>query len=291
LAKPEYAAAIGARLTGIGSHETAELVRLMAPLIPHENDLVPVEHMPSLLHVAGVLQGTGVLVATETATFHFEKEGRRFPIEIAALPPNQQGGLADRPDGAAYPVPLYLTDRGTYYWFRYLDEPRALYIQYNSCQQMASLSFSDFTKQAMEAADRSPVDKVIVDMRHNGGGNSEVINPLVSALASRAKLRRPGHLYVLTSISTFSSGLLDTMRLKGKFHAIVAGQTSSQSLNSYGDIRSFKLPNSGLQVWYCTKYFKLAPGRQLLEPDLPIPLTAQDYFAGRDAVLETVLRR
>ena len=96
---------------------------------------------------------------------------------------------------------------------------------------------------------------------------------------------------MLTSIDTFSSALLNTLTLQQRFHAIVAGQTSSQSLNSYGDIRSFKLPNSGLAVWYCTKYFQMAPGRELLEPDMPVPLTAADYFSGRDAVLEAVLRR
>jgi hypothetical protein len=54
----------------------------------------------------------------------------------------------------------------------------------------------------------------------------------------------------------------------------------------------FKLPNSGLDVSNCTKYFKISPGgAQLLEPDLLGPLTEADDCSGRDAVLEAVLRQ
>jgi hypothetical protein len=290
-AKTEQAQAIGARLAGIGAYDIGAVIQRLSSLIPRENALVTQANLPALVQTAGVLRGTGIAPATGPAVFHFEKNGRQFTLEVAAVPPNQQGPLTARPEGATYEIPLYLSDRETLYWFRYLGEPRALYIQYNSCQEMKTLSFAGFTKQAMEAADQHKVDKVIVDLRHNGGGNSEVIRPLLVALDKRPQLRRKGHLFVLTSIATFSSGLLNTLTLQRRFHAVVAGQTSSQSLNSYGDIRSFKLPNSGLDVWYCTKYFKLAPGKELLEPDLPVPLTAADYFAGRDAVLEAVLRR
>jgi hypothetical protein len=290
-ATAEHAQAIGARLTGIGAFDIDAVLRRLSPLIPHENVLVLQADLPALLQTAGVLRGTGLAPATGPAAFHFEKDGRQFALEMEPLPPNQQGPLTARPESATYEIPLYLSDRQTLYWFRYLEEPRALYIQYNSCKEMKTLSFADFTRQAMEAAGQHEVDKVIVDLRHNGGGNSAVIDPLIAALDKRPQLRRQGHLFVLTSVATFSSGLMNTLTLQRKFHAVVAGQTSSQSLNSYGDVRSFKLPNSGLDVWYCTKYFKLAPGRELLEPDLPVPLTAADYFSGRDAVLEAVLRR
>jgi hypothetical protein len=290
-AKAEYAQAIGARLTGIGGYGIDAVIQRLSPLIPRENALVIQADLPALLQTAGVLRGTGIAPEAGSTAFHFDRDGRQFTIDIEPLPPNQQGPLAARPKGATYEIPLYLSDRETLYWFRYLEEPRALYIQYNSCKEMEKLSFADFTRQAMEAAGQHDVDKVIVDLRHNGGGNSAVIEPLLAALAKRPNLHRQGHLFVLTSIATFSSGLMNTLALQRRFQAVVAGQTSSQSLNSYGDVRIFKLPNSGLDVWYCTKYFKLAPGRELLEPDLPVPLTAADYFSGRDAVLEAVLRR
>jgi hypothetical protein len=73
--------------------------------------------------------------------------------------------------------------------------------------------------------------------------------------------------------------------------AQIVGEASSQRPNAYGDIRSFELPNSKLKVWYCTKYFKLASSGDpdSLPVDIPVELTAKDYFAGRDPVLERVL--
>jgi hypothetical protein len=185
---------------------------------------------------------------------------------------------------------MYLSDPVTAYWYRYLEGPRALYIQYNSCRNMKQLSFADFTRQVMEVADRRPVETVIIDLRHNGGGDSEVINPLVEALRGRPALRRKGRLFVLTSANTYSSGLLDAWRLRKLLHARVAGEASSQRPNTYGDVRYFELPNSKLRVDYCTKYFRIVAGDpDALPVDLPVPLTAGDYFAGRDPVLERVL--
>jgi hypothetical protein len=80
--------------------------------------------------------------------------------------------------------------------------------------------------------------------------------------------------------------------LKRRFHAQIAGEASAQRPNSYGDIRAFVLPNSKLQVWYCTKFFKLESGDpDAIAPDIPVELTARDYFTGRDPVLERVLKR
>ena len=47
-----------------------------------------------------------------------------------------------------------------------------------------------------------------------------------------------------------------------------------------------------MQVGVSTRYWeKGVPDdpRLTIEPDLAVPLTAADYFAGRDAVLEAVL--
>jgi hypothetical protein len=80
--------------------------------------------------------------------------------------------------------------------------------------------------------------------------------------------------------------------LKHELQAVLVGEPSAQRPNSYGDVRTFQLPNSKLVVRYCTKYFRLDPhgDPDALLPDIPVDLTAQDYFAGRDPVLERVLR-
>ena len=131
-------------------------------MIPMETPLMEKNRLPGLLRSA-------VALGMERAAFRFEKDGREFEVALEALPPRLQPKL----ETAQFPVPLYLSDRASAYWFRYLDKEKALYIQYNRCQDVASHPFADFTKEVMAEAGQHPIEKIIVDLRHNGGGNSE----------------------------------------------------------------------------------------------------------------------
>ena len=280
-AAAEYREAVGARLVSVGGVPAANLRTRLLTLIPLETPLMEQVRMPGLLRSAYAL-------GPDSGSQRFEKDGRQFDLKLEAVSGNGRPKL----EGAAFSLPLYLSDRSSAYWFRYLEPERALYFQYNRCEDVKLRPFVEFTKEMMAAADEHPVDTMIIDLRHNGGGNSEVMNPLLEALKARPRLTRKGHLFVFTSRETFSSAFIEEWRLKRMFHAQTAGEASAQRPNSYGDVRTFRLPNSKLEVWYCTKFFQLAHGDpDALAPDIPVELTAADYFAGRDPVMERVLRR
>ena len=279
-AAAEYREAIGGRLVSFGGEPVAELRKRLVPLIAMETPMMEKIRMPPLLRSAYAL-------GSDHGAYRFEKDGRQFEITLKAVAGNHLPVF----ESGHIPVPLYLSDRGSAYWFRYLDEAKALYIQYNRCEEVKSQPFAEFTKGAMATADSHPVEKVVIDLRHNGGGDSRVINPLLDAFKARPKLTRKGGLFVLTSRETFSSAFIAEWALKRRFRARIAGEASAQRPNSYGDVRTFKLPRSGLEVRYCTQYFRFAGGDpDALEPDIPVELTAADYFAGRDPVLDRVLK-
>jgi hypothetical protein len=280
-AAPEYRDAIGARLVSIDGTPAAEWRTRLLPLVARETPQIEKIWMPALLR-------TAYAVGPEGGVFRFDKNDRQFDLKLLPSAADRQPVMED----AQFAVPLYLTDRRSAYWFRYLEAENALYIQYNRCEEVKSHPFAEFTKEVMATADSKPVDKVIIDLRHNGGGNSEVLNPLVNALKARRRLTQKGHLFVLTSRETFSSAFIAEWRLQKLFHAQIAGEPSAQRPNSYGEVGTFKLPNSKLEVRYCTKFFRFAPGDpDELPLDLKVDLTARDYFAGRDPVLERVLGR
>ncbi|MBN2322070.1 MAG: hypothetical protein JXR49_23545 [Acidobacteria bacterium] len=290
-ARAEYRRAIGARLVKIGDTDIKEVYRRLIPLIPLENYLMIVIESPLKLTCADVLKGLHVLPDTDEGIFHFEKGDRIYSMKIKAYPRDQQGELLDHMDGASHKKPLYLSDRKANYWFRYLDDSHVLYIQYNSCNEMDSLSFADFTKRVMDKADSNPVDKVILDMRHNSGGASWLINPLLEAMKARPNLRRKNRLYVLTGNSTFSSGLMNTLQFKSILGARIIGEPSAQKPNTYGDLRSFDLPNSGMTVSYSVQYYRQVRwgNPAWIAPDVTVKTTTEDYFSGRDPVMEWVL--
>jgi C-terminal processing protease CtpA/Prc len=155
---------------------------------------------------------------------------------------------------------------------------------------MDHLSFAAFAEQVFAVAGQMPVDRFIVDLRHNSGGNSAVMQPLLDGLARRPQLTGDGKLFAMIGGRTFSSGLLNALELRETVGAVLVGAPTGGAPNTYGEVLSFSLPNSGYVVTYSTKYFALLETfENTLFPDFPVPITSTDYFSGHDPVLAFVL--
>ena len=187
------------------------------------------------------------------------------------------------------PEPLFRKNADRFYWYEYLAGAKALYVQYASCQDDSKQLFADFTRDMFAFADCHPVERVIVDLRFNGGGNSSMIRPLTDGLKSRPTL--PSKVVVLVGPGTFSSAVINARNLQTEVHARLLGEPASEKLNSYGELRFFQLPNSRLRVQYSTKFFRLARNgdESVLQPDVMVGRTLADVL--RDPVLDAALQR
>lgn len=75
------------------------------------------------------------------------------------------------------------------------------------------------------------------------------------------------------------------------------GDLTSGSVDHFGSVGSFRLPNSGLQVGCSRKYIDLGTlldayagrGVEPLEPDVLVPQTMEDTLEGRDTAVEWLL--
>ena len=97
----------------------------------------------------------------------------------------------------------------------------------------------------------------------------------------------------MTSHSTFSAAANLATELDVRTSALFVGEPMGGGLNFYGDgtfviLRSLPLP---LVVPVPRIHWQKAPGdeRLTIEPDIPAPITARDYFSGRDAALDGIL--
>ena len=97
---------------------------------------------------------------------------------------------------------------------------------------------------------------------------------------------------MLITKSTFSSGMMAAVRLREDLHAILLGEGSGSPPNEYGEVKSFSLPNSKIDINYTTKYFRLLEDSDppTLEPDVAIQRSTTDFLQGRDRVLDTALQ-
>jgi C-terminal processing protease CtpA/Prc len=156
---------------------------------------------------------------------------------------------------------------------------------------MPALPFAAFSEKLMALADANPVRRFVVDLRHNGGGNSALAEPLIAELKQRPAINRKGVLFAVIGRRTFSSAVLNALQLRSETQATLVGEPTGGRPNHYGEVRSFSLPNSGLPVTYSTKYFAYAKeDTPSLTPDILVEVSSSDYFAGRDPVLEAILK-
>src|SRR5690606_997992 len=127
------------------------------------------------------------------------------------------------------------------------------YFQYNVCADDPDRPFAQFTQELFAEVDTQPVERMVVDLRFNGGGDSRVLQPFLKALANRPHLA----VYTLIGRSTFSSALMNAIALDQQAAAVLVGEPTGGRPNHYGEVRRFVLPNAKLPISYATKYFRM----------------------------------
>ena len=131
-------------------------------------------------------------------------------------------------------------------------------------------------------------------MRNNGGGSDGVIWPLLAVL--RQAMDDGAEVVGLIGETTFSSAVINAVELQ-EMGAVLVGEPASGSVDHFGSVGSFALPNSGIRVGVSTKYIDLGTlldadagrGVEPLEPDVTVPQTLEDALAGRDSAVEWLL--
>lgn len=287
----DYQAALGARLVRIGDTGIDQAYAAVSALISHENEEWPLEQSPHYLVVPEILNALKILPDMEKGHFVFEaSDGSEFAFDLAPVARDATLTFLQIPDPKAVSIPLYLRSPDQFYWFDYLSDSRTLYIKYNVCEEMASLSASQFADQIGSFAASHTVDRFILDVRNNGGGSTAVLGRLMAGLQNRTDLNQPGRFFVIIGRGTFSSAMDNAITLKMQFSPILVGEPSGGKPNGYGEVASFNLPRSGLLVRYSTKFFMTVPGDPpSLDPDVNVRISSADFKSGRDPVLDACL--
>jgi hypothetical protein len=271
---------VGGRVVAIEGTPVEEALDKMRRIIPHENEWWLRYRAPLLLPFTELLAGTGITGRLDGARFTVERpDGTRLDVDLPA------GSLRAGDPSWPAPPPLFRQQTNINYWRTTIGSD-TVYFAYNVCNDMPSQSLAAFAKEMWAAIDRDRPARLIIDLRNNTGGNSALFAPIVSGLQMRPWLNQRGRLFALIGRATFSSGMFAAIDLRQGTNAILIGEPTGGSPNGFGEILSFTLPHSGLQVFYSTKFFALLPNGELtVEPDVRVEPSAADWAAGRDPVL------
>lgn len=289
----EHRSLLGARVLKIGDTDVRQAYSLISTIIPHENEAKVKSETPLMLNIPEFLHGLHIIPDISKARFTFEGAGgKKVSLEFGPMRPEdyEPSQWVTPYDAPGVPRPLTIQNQGQYYWFTYLQDSKTLYFKYNHCEEMRGKPFRKFMNELLNFTDTHAVERFVIDLRHNIGGNSEILKPLIAEIQKRPSFNRPGHLFVIIGLMTFSSAVLNAVSLRQTTRAILVGEPTGGKPNGYGDIRTLTLPNSGLEITYSTKYFHVVEGDPpSLMPDIHAESTVKDYFSGRDPKLEAVL--
>ena len=291
-ASPEYEQTVGAKVIQIGAHPVGNVYEAVIPLIPADNEMVLLNDSPAIMSMPSILYGLDLIPQKGQVIFSFEgQDGSLFDLELQSRSGNPEPFISVY-EKAGVQVPLYEQDRDTFYWLRDLPEANAVYVQYNVCGGQKRKPFKSFVEEVFSLVDRNQESRLIMDLRFNGGGNEAILTPFIEAIEARPKFDEPGKLFVIIGRGTYSSALQNAITLSRENNATLVGEPTGGKPNHYGEVRSFKLPNSDLRVQYSTRYWLNYPGSDplTLEPDIPAMLTIGDLLVGRDPALEAALQ-
>ncbi|MBC8109304.1 MAG: hypothetical protein H7Z14_22160 [Anaerolineae bacterium] len=283
---------LGAKVLKVGTLSFDNAAKRVAGVFPSENESHLKQNLPRWITNAQVLHALKITDRVDRATFEFQlADGSAKRVELSPVAIGSKPKLVRLPDWSKLKRPISMTPHATRYWFEFDEPTKVIYARYDACVHDPKYPFAQFSKELLAAIDAKKPAKVIFDVRNNGGGNSAIAEPLINALRDNNAINQKGKLFVVIGRATFSSAQMNAQQFRDRTNATVVGEPTGQKPNHFGEIKNFTLPKSGLIAQYSTKQFRQSEKDEpSMMPDEVIEPTSAEFFAGKDVVLERVLR-
>ncbi|OFX83589.1 MAG: hypothetical protein A2W99_15260 [Bacteroidetes bacterium GWF2_33_16] len=297
----DYQKILGFKLTAINGLSIDSVVYKTSALLTQTNEAIIKYRIPGVINLMGVLEYFEIADSDSVFCSFENNSGNTMDMWIKPIDGNNKN--KDFAQLKSEKVPLGWLDQKSFFWSKILDDGKTLYVQYNQCRSKESElkygnkkvakelpSFDKFKKELLKQITQPEIERLVFDMRFNSGGSSPQGTELINELAQIEKINRKGKLFVLVGRRTFSSAIINTMDFKEKTNAIIVGEQTSGKPNHFGEVRYFALPNSGIRVYYSTKYFKRNElDENTIFPNHVIEMSSDDYLKGIDLVIDWTL--
>ena len=295
----DYAQALGAKLLKVNGVPVEEALKAVRPLLPVENEQYFKAYVLDFLCIPEALHAQKVTQTLQNAiTFTLEKDGKtfdqtfaavesfRFPRKYSLIQPNADW-LSSRDQSK---TPFYLKNLDKIYYYEYLPETKTVYVRQSQIQDDPSDPIPAFYKRVFDFIEKNEVDRLVLDVRLNGGGNNYKNKAIVKGVV-RSKINQPGKFFVIIGRRTFSACQNLVNELDNYTEAVFVGEPTSENINFYGDNRQVVLPKSKIPVFLSFAWWQDKPQWEdgpWLAPHVAVDMSYEQYRTNQDPVLDAV---
>jgi hypothetical protein len=299
-----YQSLLGAKLVGVEGKSIDQVLGLMKPAFPVENEQFYKAYglneinMPELLHAQGVTEMLKMEISLE-----IEKDGKLMTVPVKAVPVGQ---TRDRPIkygmihtegnwvglGTGDNAPLFLKDLDRIYSYTYLEDKKTLYVRQSQIQDDSIADIPTFYAEVFDFIEQKEVDKLVLDVRLNGGGNNYKNKPIITGIIANKKINTQGNFMVIIGRRTFSACQNLVNELDNYTNVIFVGEPTGENINFYGDNNRVILPNTGIEVRLSFAWWQDKPQWEnglWTSPHVAVDMSFEDFMAGEDPVLDAAL--
>ena len=284
----------GAQVLRFGTATAAEALARVGEAGSHEGPEEILWVAPQLLTRPGVLKGLGFTPRADEAELRLKLANGTVvsrTLQVVDEPPRTDWSERLNPPPGVKP-PLFLAHITRNHWFEFLPEHDAAYVQLSNVLPDGEETMPQFGLKVREALSEKEVHNLILDLRHNNGGNTFTYVELLRTIVAFGT--KPGHtVYVLIGRNVYSACANLVTDLERLARPVFVGEPTSGAGNQWGDESEFVLPYSGIMGSFSGVKWQLShpwDQRRSVVPQVPVQLTAKAFFAGEDPVLTAAFR-
>ncbi|WP_299533544.1 S41 family peptidase [Ulvibacterium sp.] len=298
----DYQDVVGAKVIEVNGIPIRDALDMVYPVVSAENTQFFKSHGINFLTVMEVLHAQRITENLESSVeFTLERGGKIIKKEFSALPVGQE---VPRKYGYVFQdenwseareqdiIPLYLEQLDKIYFFRYLPKEKAVFVRLSQIEDDPNERMETFYSRLFDFIQKNKVEKLIIDVRLNGGGNNFKNRTLVTKIIENKKINTVGSLFVIIGRRTFSACQNLVNELDNYTNVIFLGEPTAENVNFYGDSRPVILPNTHHPVYLSFAWWQDKPAWQNAEwliPAIPVDMSFSEYSTNRDPVLDAAL--
>jgi len=297
-AHKDYTDAVGGKIMRIGNMSATEAFKAIRPLVSFENEQGYLSNGVAFLSIPEFIQTQGIYPSDTEVPITYIKNGKETTTIFKAGADNNifsPTGLLipkDWVDAAtASPSPLWRKEESAFRYMELLPGTATLYVRHSATMDDGDKTVAAFFNNMSAYIEKNNVEKLVLDIRLNGGGNNYLNKSIITNIIASKKINKSGKFFCIIGRRTFSAAQNLVNELEKYTEVIFVGEPTSENVNFYGDTKTEILPNSNIAVnlsWLWWQNLDPRDKRKATAPQIATDMRFEDYVTGNDPAMNVI---